>query len=328
VRLTAGESSGPIEVPGTDRPLTALGLRGDRVALGSGSRATVASIGAATAVWSRELDWVVRRLELSRSGRFLLAESKAGDALEVWDVERDRRAARFDSARPVVRGALAYDRDLLVVAPAEYELEGHDLEAGERLFAGSTRKPRAFSFERIVPAADGDTLLALGHYFGEGRDSLLVFSLDAIARDSEEAARVTATRKPFDDYAYRLAAGPCGPEHVVVFRDPGDDEEPDEDDDDPPDRDVFGYRGLYVRSLRDGSLVERVPYDGPLVTGDPLLGTDRLVAVGSRERLDLVPRGGAAETAEQVAAAAVAFDPAENLVAYVDSDGGLRLLAL
>jgi hypothetical protein len=297
------------------------------VALGSGARAAVAAIGAATVVWSRELDWVVGRLELSRTGRFLLAESKAGDALEVWDVERDGRAARFDSGRPVVRGAFAYDRDLLVVAPAEYELEGYELETGERQFAASTRKPRAFSFERIVPAADGDTLLALGHYFGEGRDSLLVLSLDAIARDPAEAARVTVTRKPFDDYAYRLAAGPCGPEHVVVFRDPGDDEDPDEDDDDPQDRDVFGHRGLYVRRLRDGSLVERIPHDGPLVTGDPLLGTERLVAVASRERLDLVPRGDAG-SAEQVAAAVIAFDPAENLVAYVDPDGRLTLIAL
>ncbi len=320
-------------------PVSALALRGDRLAVGAGPRVTTTTLsgGRNAGDWSRELDWTARRLELSHSGRFLLAESEAGGELEIWDLVRDCSAGRFGSpvyGQPRVTGAFLHGSDVVVVSPSTYELEARALASEERIFAADTRRPRAFAVRRIVAAADGDSLVAVGRYFSEMNDSLLVFSLARLAADPAAAAETTVTREPFHDYAWLLVAGPCGPDEVVVFRDPEDTEEPDDEDEDEDDEDededeLYGYRGLYVRSLRDGRIVERIAYDGPLGSADQLLGTPRVVAVGSREQLDLVPRGASAQSAVRVPAAAIALDPAGARVAYVEpSSGTLQVLAL
>jgi len=316
-------------------PVSALALRGDRLAIGSGPRVTVTTLssGRNAGEWSRELDWTAQRLELSHSGRFLLAESQARNELELWDLVRDRSAGRFGSpvyGQPAVTGAFLHASDVVVVSPSTYLLEAYALESGERIFAADTRRPRAFAFRRIVAAADGDSLVAVGRYFSEMNDSLLVFSLARLAADPAAAAETTVNREPFHDYAWLLVAGPCGPDEVVVFRDPDDTEEPDDDEDEDEDEDeLYGYRGLYVRSLRDGRLVERIAYDGPLGNADHVLGTPRIVAVGSRGQVDLVPRRTSAQSAVRIPAAAIALDPAGARVAYVEpSSGTLQVLAL
>jgi hypothetical protein len=303
------------------------------VALGSGTRVTVARLSdeRGADMWSRDLHWPARRLELSRTGRFLLAESRTGDALEVWDLEHDRVAARFgaaDARRSTVTGAFLPDADVVVVSPSQYELEAYALQDTTRLFAGDTRQPRAFAFERIVPASDGDTLAAVGHYFAEMRDSLLILSITRLTSDPDAAGAATVARKPFHDYADRLAVGPCGPDELVVFRDPGDSEEPEEDEDEVDDSDLFGYRGLYIRSLSHGGIVERIPYDGPLDSGDPLFATPRLIAVGSRDGLDLVKRGTRTPDVERIPAVAIALDPVQSRVAYIERSGMLQIITL
>jgi hypothetical protein len=315
------------DVPGSGSA-QAIGLGAGRLALCSAGEARVVSLDDGTPLWSHALSWEPARTELSASGRFALFESPHRDALEVWDVERDEQAARFGTPgtrRPIATGAFGRGSDVLLAALDLYRLEAHDLVAGSRLFSADTREPRAFAFDRLVPASDGDTVLAIGRYFSEMNDSLLVFSLERLSADAGAAARTTSSRDPFDDHAYRLAAGPGPGDEVVVFRDPDDAEEDAEDDDGSG---LFGLTGLYVRRLSDGSLVERLPYAGGLASGDPLLASQRLVAAAPGGGLHLVARGSSPPEVERLDARAVAFDAGAGRVAYVDAAGELRLLEL
>jgi hypothetical protein len=137
--------------------------------------------------------------------------------------------------------------------------------------------------------ADGDTVIALGNQTSEGKDSFYRFSVDLCLHDPDRAGRMEATSREPADYAHRLAAGPCGSEALVAFRDPEDDEGLDEDES-PPDA-LHGFKGLYVRRLGDLEVMERIPYDAPLSTGAGIMGTADAIVIDRGRGVDLVERG-------------------------------------
>ena len=118
-------------------------------------------------------------------------------------------------------------------------------------------------------------MIAIGSYAAEMKESLVGISLRRLLAEEGYLSR-TLHRPPLTDYAYELAAGPCGPSAAVFYRDPEDNEDPDqgeEDNDDPNRLDVRGIHGLYVRRLSDLAVVETTRIDAAVPTGAALMGT-------------------------------------------------------
>jgi hypothetical protein len=114
------------------------------------------------------------------------------------------------------------------------------------------------------------------------------FSLAALARDPDAAQQALRGGRLYDQ-GYCLALGWCGPQQVVVYRDPEDAEEP-EDAEGSGQEDVCGLRCLYVRRLTDGALLQRMAHQAPLVSGAALRGTSHMLLLACPDRIELVPR--------------------------------------
>ncbi len=269
---------------------------------------------------------------LSASLRYVLLSSTEHLQAAVQDLQLNRTILELESTDTRSVGvAAAFIRwkgqDVLLFTRTRYVLEGYFLATMRQAFTADCKKP-AFIFHKLVPLNDENTFVALGHFFSEGKDSLWTLTFDELVEDPQAAARVAVSKKGISDYAYRLAAGPCGTDSVVLFRDPQDDEEPDEGDDPAEMGDVENFHGLYIRRLADGALVERIPYEAPIATGAPLFATATTVVVGCPDRIDLVPRQGVAGGIVSIPTRVYAFDPAQARLALLTPAGELELWQL
>lgn len=317
-------------------PLLQLAVQGDRLAVVVGERLLVLSglDGKTPAVvFSRDLAWPLARVALSSSLRYLLLVSATRSELEMWDLAKDRVAAHVTAPpgeRQMYASAIvsSSDQDVLLVSRERMVLEGYFLPDMQRRLRADCTSPVAFVFTGLVPMRDADTVVALGYHFSEGKDSLLTLSLRAMLQDAQAAAREAVERKRVNDYAYRLAAGVCGIDAVVIFRDPEEDESPDEKEDAAGNTDIWSVRGLYARRLADNKLLERIDYDAPIETGAPIFATDTVVVVGCPDRVEIIPRGGSEGEVESIPTRAHAFDSEGGRIALVTKEGELQLLQL
>ena len=226
----------------------------------------------------------------------------------------------------VVALASAGDREYVLVSTASGELRAHELPEGAPVVEVSTPP---FVFEHFVPVAGGETVIALGHYLSEGRDSLLTFAMSSLLSDPGIVERVVAGHLGIDDYAYALAAGPCARDAVVIYRDPEDEEqpsEPDEDEDAPPDRrDVYGFHGFYLRRLADAALLDRVEAGMGIATGTEVFATGSTIVVRRRDRVEILDRRHPTAALASLGGTIHGFDPERGRIVSATPDGGLEI---
>lgn len=311
-----------------DGPPTALAVAGDVLATCVGRRVTI-STGldsgrlVPNASWTEPAD--VGTLTLAPSGRFVLLRSAAGDAIEVRATEDGRSVRRLVGDLPGrSTTAATIAGDLLVSSTERNRLEVRRLTTGDLLHDELVRQPRVFYYRYLVPLSDQDTVVAIGYYVDETKDSLVALSLRRLLTEDGYLSR-TLHRPALHDYAYQLAAGPCGPAAMVCHRDPEDDED-DADEDDINRLDVTGIRGLYVRRLSDRAVIDTVPLDATVPSGTVLAGTEHHVLVALAAGVLVVPRSGAAPTL--MPGERMAVDATTGRCVSVSADGQLRLLVV
>jgi hypothetical protein len=218
------------------------------------------------------------------------------------------------------------DRELMIISLERMRLQVRDMQTGELLHDEIVDRPRGFLYRFFVPMEDGDTVVAIGSYAGEMKDSLVALSLRRLLVEEGYLPRAVS-RPAMTDYAYRLAAGPCGPSAAIFYRDPEDDEQMDDEDSADSNRlDIHGVCGLYVRRLADRAVLETVPIDAAVPSGAALAGTDHHVVVAIREGALIVPRSRAPATL--LPGRPLAVDTRTPQCVLASDDGALRLLTV
>lgn len=322
-----------------DAPVEHIALGGDTLALVAGDGLRFLSLdaaGAAREAGAHRLGWSPAGVSLSPSGAYALLRDATQDRLAVYDRARGANAFEFERTSEKqypVPGALASvgGDEVLLVSPRVHELEAYYLKDSTLAFRVSCGYPEAasqFVFTHLRPhGREAGTLFALGYFLAEMMDSLVTFSFDGLAGDPLAAARELRERKLINDYANRLAVGPCGDDCAVFFRDPGDYETPSEDDDEDEEQgELWNFRGLYVRRVSDGGLVERLEYDAPVVTGSPIFATGQFYVVGCPDRVELLPRAGVEGEAVSLACRSLSLDPARRRLALLDEAGDVQII--
>jgi hypothetical protein len=256
----------------------------------------------------------ISAIGMSESGSALFARSQDGYRLEVRgiDGESSLRLTPTVPNVPLAVGVFArLDRDDIFVASTEaMRLQAFHPTSGELLIDRRVSRPRGFAYRNFSAMGDRDSVIALGYYMDEGKDSLVKVSLSRLLKDDEEYLANTLYRPDLTDYAYRLAAGPSGAEQAVIYRDAEDDEEDDEDDSNG--MDLHGFNGIYFRRLSDGAPGQRIPFTTAVTTGDPIFASGSFVALGTRTALQLVDR--ATGTTMSMPTGAIAFHPPTSRV--------------
>jgi hypothetical protein len=314
--------------------LAAIAVSGDVLATCTGRRIEISS-GVISSRLKKRATWEepaeVGTLALAPSGRFLMLRSASGDAIEVRRTDGGASLARLEAepGRPFAVGTIAGtpDGELLVASIEPKRLEVRHLDTGEKLHDELVERPRGFFHRFLVPLTDGDTVVGIGYYGGEGKDTLAGISLRRLLTEDGYLAWILNRRPPIDE-AYQLAAGPCGQAGAVFYRDPGDGEDPEDECRDDPNRlNVYGVRGLYVRRLSDLSVVGTTPMQPAAVsTGAALTGTEHHFVMAVADGALVVPRSGAPATL--LPATRIAIDTGGGRCVLASEDGELRLLAL
>jgi hypothetical protein len=259
------------------------------------------------------LPWEAHELAIAPSGRFLaVGPRQPRSELFVLDALAGRAGMIRKLPGHWLAGFGFSGADRLLVSRDQrsltvYEPDGEWRELTQVDTAGV--EP-----DTIVPLG-GDRMAVVGHHKGEDRDVLHTLAV---------ADPAPGFRRELD-LAYRLVAGPA-PEGVVAFRDPEDIEEPDPDDDEVDGHDLYGFKGVYIRSLSAGRpLRERFAWDGPVQAGDACFATERWIAVAMREALALIDRRG---NATSFPATATAADPSGRRVVVAEPAGGLAVISV
>jgi len=287
----------------------------------------------ATVVFSHRLNWEPSAMELSPSQRYLMLYSKTGDHIRIWDLTSKCLVTSIDAedtkSVPLTATFIMWNsRELLLLSKKLFVLEGYLLEDMSKVILFDTKSSAPFIFSSLYSLKRGDMFSALGHYFSEGKDSLIILSLSKLVDDERAAAREFKLREGITDYAYRLAVGSCKEDQVVIFRDPEDDEVLDEDDEPEAMGDVENFRGLYIRSLLSGKLIERIEYDAPIRTGAPLLATDVGVAVVCPGQLEIIPRNKVRAEIALIPGRAFSLDPVCSQVALITHESNIEIVEL
>jgi hypothetical protein len=262
---------------------------------------------------------------ISHSARFFCAETF--DRLSIWDCSRDRPSFELEpkARRRLPSAFVRFDnRELLVCARRPSVLEGYEPDSGRVVFSCSCE---SFAFSSLSAFGGGARLAALGSYDGETKDSLAMVSISSLISSPEAVFHQFRTKTGIADYGYRLLVGPCGEGAFVAFRDPEEDEDADSPDESVAYADVWAVRGFYVRQL-SGGLVETVPGEGPVATGDPIAASTKKIAVALEDEIELVPREGDAlsDAHTRIGRRWLAASPSGSEILVQATDGGLELL--
>lgn len=186
----------------------------------------------------------------------------------------------YTDARFVVR-----DGEELVALATRHELALHRT-SGALL---ATQALGGLAAASVHPVAGGTAIAILGAEFSESRDTFALFGVAEIPVPASVMGRRFHFTEGLADSAHRLAVGPANSEHVAVYRD-GKDEEPltDEDTNAIVPRE-WGLRGFYVATL-GGQTIERIPWDRPVATEASLAASERYIAFGTSDGIDVVSR--------------------------------------
>ena len=309
-----------------------LALAGDTLALARDATLTVVELPRGAVAATFDLPWEIDHIEVSPSGRWIAAAPG-------WPRREIARCDRVDGTFAMV-GELpgghiggygfvgAGGHELLLASRDRYTFSVLDAQDLGELARVEGRNEFGFDGFHAVGEA---TVCALGHFPSDARDALVIFDLNAAIDDP---ASLPAKALHDRDIAYRLIAGPAGPDAFVAFRDPEDDEDPDPDDeydhlDFPHLGSLRAHLGLYVRSAVTFEVLDAIAWDGPVRRGDECFATEAWIAVAMRAAgVALVARTGGSRRATLVAGTLATTDPASRRVALLDASGELLLLQL
>jgi hypothetical protein len=169
------------------------------------------------------------------------------------------------------------------------DLRGFGIDGRNRLTA-NLGTPRNFKLLSITNLP-GNRLALYGNEASDPYRQIYTVYANDLLNDPDSFQKAIRPAAPVNDRAWRLMVGPCAPDSAVVFRDPDDLEIPDDDDDLEAFGDVGNFTGVYIRNLDSGELVERIPYNGQVISGVRILATPRLVALEVEGGIDLISRG-------------------------------------
>lgn len=295
--------------------------------------------GEPSVVYSRRLGLRADSLALSPTQRYVVLRSSDQKRLAVWDSTADRAIGEIASAEgkwnPPGALMMAGSTEMLLTSPERMRLAAYRLEDMSPVFDVDFTKPLALTFTHLYPNLDhGGMFFVVGYLYSESKNSLYSFSLTDLAADRPPDGQYRMKgQREISDYAYRLAAGPCGDDAVVIFRDPDHSESTDENDEPEPDdsgplADVWGFRGLYVRRLNDCQIVERIGIDVPLENGADLFATDKHVIIACPEYAAIVPRQGIEGEILRIPAHALSLDANNRSLMLITPEGNLQLFEL
>jgi len=267
----------------------------------------------------RSLGYRPGSLSLSPSRAFLLLGNGAGNWFEVRDTKTDHPATEVcgPDAFPATFAALD-GVDVLVSAARAGRIDVVSLPDGEALARTELASPKPFVVDDIVPLGDGNDLAIVGHPFLDGYARRMFVPTSAI----QAGGRAFGTKleetlaKPG---CYDAGVGPCGWEDVVVHQGAGRWGQPENP----------AEKGLTVRRLATGEILEKVPCDQPIGVRQGLMGTSLAIAFAADGGVHVLPRQGLAG-AEPVflPARAASFDQEAGRVALATVESQVHVVEL
>jgi hypothetical protein len=303
-----------------------LALGGDMVVRASGTTVEVLHV---TPTGVREvtrfdLDARVNWLDVAPDG--LSALIWGGWTTRLWRwrngeghqliASRDVRGGDFGG------GFLTIGGETITLIAQRGVLRGVALDGRER-FSAQLGSPRDFLVRGVV-RLPGDRLALFGDEGDEPFNQIVTVSVDELLNDFNSIQEALRLTRPVRDRAIRLAVGPCTPDSAVVFRDPENEEVSDDHEDLEDLRDVGNFRGVYIRGLDEGTLLERIPYRGPARSGVRIAATPRLVVLEAVGGIDIIDRGSG--EVREIRQPAMALDVSSMRVAQLGEDGNIQII--
>ena len=267
----------------------------------------------------RSLGYRPGTLSLSPSRAFLLLGNGGGNWFEVRDSKTDHTVAEVGGPDAFSATFAALDGvDVLVSAPRAGRIDLTSLPDGEALAHTELTQPKPFVVDDMVPLGDGNDLAIVGHPFLDGYARRMFVQTGVIQSGGRPFATKLeeALAKPG---CYDAGVGPCGWEDVVVHQGAGRWGQPEN----------AAEKGLTVRRLATGEILEKVPCDRAIGVRQGLMGTSLAVAFAADGGVHVLPRQGLAG-GEPVflPARAASFDQEAGRVALATAESQIHVVEL
>jgi hypothetical protein len=305
-----------------------LALGGDTVAHASGPSVEILRV-TPTETWqvtSFDVEMDVNWLEVAPDGQSALIWGGWARRLWHWRAgEGHQLIAAYNERRDEFGGGFVIIRDEVIRFIAQHGvLLGVATDDRER-FAVNLATPRNFHV-RGIAHLPGDRLALFGDENREPFSQVVTVSVDDLLNDPDSVQKALHLENPIRDRAIRLAVGPCAPDAAVVYRDPENEEIPDDEEDLEELGDVGNFTGVYIRNIDSGTLIERIPYNGPARSGERIVATPRVVALEVRDGIDLISRGSG--EVREIRALAATLDVSSMRAAWLVEDGGIEIRSI
>lgn len=266
----------------------------------------------------RSLGYRPGTLSLSASRAFLMLGNGAGNWFEVRDTKTADAVAEVAGPDAFSATFAALDgMDVLISAARVGRIDVIGLPDGEALARTELAQPKPFIVDDMVPIGDGSNLAIVGHPFLDGYARQMFVPTSLL----QEGGRGFATKleetlaKPG---FYDAGVGPCGWEDVVVHQGAGRWGQPEN----------VAEKGLTVRRLANGEVLEKVPCDHLIGSRQGLMGTSLVVAFGADGGVHLLPRKGLSAERLFLPARAVSFDQEAGRVALATAESQIHVVEL
>jgi hypothetical protein len=230
----------------------------------------------------------VDAIVVAPDGLSALLTSDCGRRIEEWrPTSRTALATAIGSRDRAGAGYVLIENELVLLFSRDWSLRGIDRKGVQR-FSTNLRVRHAFLPLHYVSLPRG-RLALIGEFFSDPQPAVVTIEIATLVTDPDVVQRAIEQKPPVWDRATVLAAGPCGI-HAAVLRIPNEDEviDPGDEADDYPE--LWGFRGIYVRDLSTGKILERHPYTGIASSGAPIVGSAEWIAVQVWGGIDFVDR--------------------------------------
>jgi hypothetical protein len=255
-------------------------------------------------------------LSLSPSRAFLLLGNETGNWFEVRDTKTAEVVTSVSGPDPFAVAFAALDSlDVLISAARVGRIDVIGLPDGEALAETELAQPKPFIVDDLVAVGDSQDLAIIGHPFLDGYARQVFLSVRILQEGGAKLAQVLedALARPG---CYDAGVGPCGWDDVVVHRGAGRWGAPE----------VPTEKGLTVRRLATGAVLERIPCDHAIGVRQGLMGTSLAVAFAVDGGVHLLPRKGLVAERSFLAARAVSFDQEAGRIALATPDSQIHIV--
>jgi hypothetical protein len=255
-------------------------------------------------------------LSLSPSRGFLLLGNETGNWFEVRNAKTAGIVTSVSGPDPFAVTFAALDNlDVLIGAARAGRLDVIGLPDGEALGQTQLAQAKPFIIDDLVPVGDSQDLAIIGHPFLDGFARQIFLTVRSLQEGGAKLAQVMedALARPG---CYDAGVGPCGWDDVLVHRGAGRRGAPE----------IAAEKGLTVRRLATGEVLEQIPCDQAIGVRQGLMGTSLAVAFAVDGGVHLLPRKGLAAEGTFLAARAVSFDQEAGRVALATPDSQIHIV--